>query len=135
MGREHLDGRRLEQGMTTDPTRSAEVDAFLAGLPEEVREALEDLRRTIAVAAPDAVEAIGYGVPAFKYRGRPLVSFGAGKDHCSFYVQSPAVMDAHRDELVGYSTAKGTIRFAAGTPLPSWLVTKLVEARIAEIDA
>jgi uncharacterized protein YdhG (YjbR/CyaY superfamily) len=115
--------------------RSADVDAFLAALPEDVRGALEQLRRTIAAAAPEAAEAIAYGVPAFKYRRRPLVSFGAGKSHCSFYVQSPAVMDAHRDELVGYDTSKGTIRFAPDKPLPTALVTKLVKARIAETDA
>jgi len=121
--------------MKATPSRSAEIDAFLAGRPQEVRQALEDLRRTIAAAAPDAVEAIGYGVPAFKYRGRPLVSFGAGKDHCSLYVQSPAVMEAHRDALAGYDTSKGTIRFPPDKPLPARLVTKLVKARIAETDA
>lgn len=115
--------------------RSPEVDAFLAGLSEETHAALEDLRRTIATAAPEAVEGIGYGVPAFKYRGRPLVSFGAGKNHCSFYVQSPAVIDAHRDELAGYDTSKGTIRFAPDKRLPEDLVTRLVQARIAETDA
>lgn len=114
---------------------SADIDAFLAGLPEGRREALEDLRRVIAAAAPEAEEGISYGVPAFKYRGRPLVSFGAGKDHCSFYVQSPTVMEAHRNELAGYDTAKGTVRFTPDKPLPADLVTKLVEARIAETDA
>jgi uncharacterized protein YdhG (YjbR/CyaY superfamily) len=116
-------------------SRSAEIDAFLARLPDDVRAALENLRRTIARAAPEAVEVIAYGVPAFKYRGRPLVSFGAGKSHCSFYVQSPAVMDAHRDELAAYDTAKGTIRFTPEKPLPEGLVTKLVKARMAETDA
>jgi uncharacterized protein YdhG (YjbR/CyaY superfamily) len=114
---------------------SPEVDAFLAARPQEMRGALESLRRTIAAAAPDAVEGISYGVPAFKYRGRPLVSFGGGKNHCSFYVQSPAVMEAHRDELAGYETSKGTIRFAPDEPLPVDLVRKLVAARIAEVDA
>jgi uncharacterized protein YdhG (YjbR/CyaY superfamily) len=121
--------------MNATPSGSSEIDSFLADLPPEMREPLEALRRTIAAAAPDAVEGIGYGVPAFKYRGRPLVSFGAGKNHCSFYVQSPAVIDAHRDELAGYDTAKGTIRFAPDEPLPAGLVTKLVKARIAETDA
>jgi uncharacterized protein YdhG (YjbR/CyaY superfamily) len=121
--------------MNGTPSRSAEIDAFLAGLPQNTREALEGLRRTIATAAPAAVETIGYGIPAFKYRGRPLVSFGAGKNHCSFYVQSPAVMEAHQDELAGYDTARGTIRFPPAKPLPARLVTKLVKARIAETEA
>lgn len=120
--------------MNATPSGSDEVDTFLAGLAPETRAALEGLRRTIAKAAPDAVEGISYGVPAFKYRGRPLVSFGAGKNHCSFYVQSPDVMDAYGDELGQFDTAKGTIRFAPDKPLPAGLVTKLVKARMAETD-
>jgi uncharacterized protein YdhG (YjbR/CyaY superfamily) len=116
-------------------SESPEVDAFLATLPEDARRALEHLRATIAYAAPDAVEGIGYGVPAFKYRGRPLVSFGAARAHCALYVQSPAVMDAHRDELAGFDTSKGTIRFSPGEPLPDELIAKLVRARMAETDA
>ena len=73
-------------------------------------------------------------MPAFKYHGRPLVSYGAGKNHCAFYVQSPAVMDAHRAELESYDTSKGTVRFAASEPLPDALVTMLVRARMAETD-
>ena len=118
----------------TDGNRSPEIDAFLATQPDDVRDALEHLRRTIAAAAPDAVEAIAYGVPAFRYKGRPLVSFGAGKGHCAFYVQSPAVMEANADLLRDYDTAKGTVRFGAASPLPDDLVTKLVRERIAETD-
>ena len=44
-------------------------------------------------------------------------------------------MDAHRDELLGYDTIKGTVHFAPDRPLPADLVTKLVEARIVETDA
>jgi uncharacterized protein YdhG (YjbR/CyaY superfamily) len=71
-------------------------------------------------------------VPMFRLDGRNLVSFGAAKSHCSFYVQSPAVMAAHAEELKGYDTAKGTVRFTPHKPLPAELVRKLVEARIAE---
>ena len=120
------------------PGRSAAIDALLAGLPADVRTALETLRAMIATAAPEAIETISYGVPAFKYRGRPLVSFSAGRTRqgvCSFYVQSPAVMDAHRDELAAYDTSKGTIHFAPDAPLPQELVTRLVRARMAETDA
>jgi uncharacterized protein YdhG (YjbR/CyaY superfamily) len=114
---------------------SVDIDAFLAALPPEMRAALENLRRAIGAAAPGAEESISYGVPAFKYRGRPLVSFGAAKSHCSFYVQSPAVMEAHREELASYDTSKGTVRFAPDAPLPDALVAKLVMARMAETDA
>jgi uncharacterized protein YdhG (YjbR/CyaY superfamily) len=124
----------MHDNTTPAPARSSEIDAFLATLPADVAAALEALRSTIADVAPEAVESVSYGVPAFKYRGRPFVSFGAGKNHCSFYVQSPAVMEAHRADLTGYDTSKGTVRFSPAAPPSPELVTKLVRARIAEID-
>ena len=124
----------MHDNSTPAPARSPEIDAILATLPDDVAAALEALRSTIAAVAPEAVESVSYGVPAFKYRGRPFVSFGAGKNHCSFYVQSPAVMEAHQADLAGYDTSKGTVRFSPAAPPPPELVSKLVRARIAEID-
>ena len=108
------------------------VDEFLAHVPEPQRAALEDLRAVIRAAAPDATEVINYGVPMFKLNGKNLVSFAAAKGHCSFYVQSPAVMDAHAAELTGFKTSKGTVQFTPDKPIPPGLVTNLVIARIAE---
>lgn len=110
------------------------VDEFLAAVPPDRRAALEDLRRVIRAAAPDATELINYGVPMFRLNGRNLVSYAAGKDHCSFYVQSPAVMDAHADDLKAYETTKGSVHFSPDKPIPATLVTKLVKARIAETE-
>lgn len=119
---------------TKKRTPTKDMDGFLAMVPEETRVALEKLRKTIRAAAPQATETIGYGVPMFKYQGRPLVSFGAGKNHCSFYVMSPEVMRAHAAELKVHDTSAGTIRFQPAKPLPAALVKKLVKARIAEIE-
>ena len=44
-------------------------------------------------------------------------------------------MDAHKDELKPYDTARATIRFPARKPLPAALVKKLVKARIEENEA
>ncbi len=110
------------------------IDEFVARVPQPGRAALEHLRRVIHEAAPEATEAIAYGVPAFKLAGRPFVGFGAGKDHCSFYVQSPEVMQAHAEELAGFRTAKGTVHFTPDRPIPDDLVRRLVAARVTEID-
>jgi uncharacterized protein YdhG (YjbR/CyaY superfamily) len=113
---------------------AASVDEFLKAVPPDKRAALEDLREVIRAAAPGATELINYGVPMFRLIGKNLVSYAAGKDHCSFYVQSPAVMDAHAAELTGFKTSKGTVNFTPEKPIPLGLVTKLVKARIAETE-
>jgi uncharacterized protein YdhG (YjbR/CyaY superfamily) len=110
------------------------VDDYLAKVPDEARASLEKLRKTIRAAAPKATEGFSYGIPAFKLHGRPLVSYAALKNHCSFFPMSPAVLDAHRKELEAYDTSKGTIRFPVDKPLPATLVRKLVKARIAESE-
>jgi uncharacterized protein YdhG (YjbR/CyaY superfamily) len=103
-------------------------------LPAEVRATLEVLRKQIRAAAPKAEEYIGYSIPTFRYKGQ-LVSFGAGKNHCSFYVMSPKVVAAFKDDLKEYDTSPGTVRFPIGKPLPATLVKKLVKARVAENEA
>ena len=113
----------------SDRERKA-FDRYLAGLSAEKRAALEKLRKAIRAAAPKAQECISYGVPAFRLNGRFLVALGAASTHCSFYPGS--ALRAYKDELKGYDTSKGTVRFQPGKPLPTALVRKLVRARIAK---
>jgi uncharacterized protein YdhG (YjbR/CyaY superfamily) len=108
------------------------VDDYLGTLPDESRAALEQLRKTIKAAAPEATETISYQMPAFKDNGRFLVSYAAFKDHCSLFPASTAVMEALGEELKPYFSGKGTIRFTADKPLPSALVKKIVKARLEE---
>jgi uncharacterized protein YdhG (YjbR/CyaY superfamily) len=114
------------------PAKPTTIDEYLATVGDDQRAALEKLRKTIQAAAPKAEECISYGLAAFRLDGKPLVGFGAGKNHCAFYPMSAATVAAHQDDLQGYDTSKGTIRFPADKPLPAALVRKLVKARIAE---
>lgn len=104
--------------------------SYLAALSPEKRAALQNLRKAIRAAAPQAEECISYGVPAFRLNGKFLVAMGAGVAHCSFYPGS--ALAAFKAELKNYQTSKGTIRFQPGNPLPAALVRKLVKARIAQ---
>ncbi|HET9016535.1 MAG TPA: DUF1801 domain-containing protein [Thermomicrobiaceae bacterium] len=99
--------------------KPATVDEYLASLPDEARATLEALRRTIRAAAPEAEEAISYGMPSFRYHGQRLIHFAAAKRHCALY-----------------GTARGsTIRFPIGEPPDEEFVRSLVAARIADIEA
>ena len=107
------------------------VDEYLAGVPEPARSALQKMRKTIqAMVPPETTEAISYRMPTFRYKGG-LVCYGAFADHCSFFPMDASLIVKFKKELKGYSTAKGTIRFAADKPLPVGLLKKIVKARIA----
>ena len=108
------------------------TDEYLAGTPEPARGTLNKIRAAIrAVVPPEATEAIGYGMPTFRYKGA-LVAFAAFSNHCSFFPMSGSVLEAFQSDLKGYETSKGTIRFPVDKPLSAALVKKLVKARIAQ---
>jgi uncharacterized protein YdhG (YjbR/CyaY superfamily) len=113
------------------------IDEFLDALPTDQRMALEDLRAKLHAAAPDLTEAIAYGVPALKLNGRQFVSFGAGKDHCAFYVQDVAAVEQLAGEIAaaGLQASGGTIRFSAAARVPADLVQKVVATRRARTPA
>ncbi len=108
------------------------IDEYLAALSDDKRAALEKIRKAIKAAAPKAEECISYQLPAFRLDGKMLVAFGAAADHCAFYLMSSSTVETHKDDLKGYDTSKGTIRFPADHPLPAALVRKLIKARIKE---
>jgi uncharacterized protein YdhG (YjbR/CyaY superfamily) len=111
------------------------IDEYLAGVSPDKRAALEKLRKLIKAAAPKAEECINYGVAAFRLGGKALVGFGAAANHCTFFPMDGTTVAAHKDELKGYDTSKGAIRFQPEKPLPATLVRKLVKARIAALTA
>jgi uncharacterized protein YdhG (YjbR/CyaY superfamily) len=89
------------------------------------------MRAAIRSAAPaEASEAIGYGMPTFRYKGA-LVAYAAFKNHCSLFPMNASLIQAFKEELKEYRTSKGTIQFPLDKPLPTALVMKLVKARVA----
>lgn len=107
------------------------IDAYIAAQPAGQQPTLHKLRELIKKAAPKAEEGISYGMPTFKYLGRPLVYFAAFKNHYGFFPQ-PKAIEAFKTELAAYDTAKGTIRLPQDKPLPSKLLTAIVKFRVKE---
>ena len=107
-----------------------DINEFIADFPDDIQIILEKIRATIQQAAPDAKEAIKYGMPTFVLNGN-LVHFAAYKNHIGFY-PAPTGIDAFIDELARYRTGKGTIQFPVDKPIPYDLVTKVVKFRVEE---
>ena len=61
------------------------VDEYIKSFPTDIQTLLNKVRETIKKNAPDAVESIAYGMPAYKMNGKPLVYFAGFKKHIGFY--------------------------------------------------
>ena len=48
------------------------VDEYIDTFPEETKKNLQQIREIIKDSAPDATEGIGYGMPSYKVKGKPL---------------------------------------------------------------
>ena len=106
------------------------MDEYIAAFPKEVQDILEKMRGTIRKSAPQAEEAISYGIPTFKLNGN-LVHFAAFKNHIGFY-PTPSAIVAFKKELSLYRQAKGSVQFPIDQPIPFDLVKKIVRYRVGE---
>lgn len=110
-----------------------EIDAYVAALEEPKRSTLEALRKAIMEVVPDAEQCLSYGMPAFKVRGKTVAGFAAFKNHLSYLPHSGSVLADLGDDVAGYETSKGSLKFAVYKPLPKRLVNKLITARMREL--
>ena len=111
------------------------VDEYIVLQPEAVRTKLEQVRAAIRSAVPDAIECIGYRMPGYKLRGKPMLYFAGFKEHYSLFAASGTFFAALDEELRGYELRKGTIHFRLDKPVPVKLITRIAKLRAAGIAA
>jgi uncharacterized protein YdhG (YjbR/CyaY superfamily) len=115
----------------TKRSTAGSIDAYIAEFPPATQEVLQELRAVIRAAAPEATETISYAIPTFDLGGRHLVHFAGYAKHIGFY-PVPSGMEAFKEELRPYRSGKGSAQFPLGKPLPTDLIRRIVEFRVAE---
>ena len=119
---------------TTDAAHVSEERAkYFASRPPAARKELKKSRAAVRAAVPAAVEVFSYGIPGFKFDGKPLVWYAAWSEHLSLYPVGPAIVQAQAAGRKDIGTSKGTARFPLTRPPSVALIKRIVNARIAEI--
>jgi uncharacterized protein YdhG (YjbR/CyaY superfamily) len=108
----------------------ANIDEYISNFPGDVQAQLQKMRSTIQKAAPEAVEAISYGIPTFKLDGN-LVHFAGYQLHIGFYPGAGAIV-TFAEDLTAYNTSKGTVQFPLGKPIPWALITRITRFRVQQ---
>ncbi|QQQ27007.1 iron chaperone [Chryseobacterium indoltheticum] len=103
--------------------------------PEETQQKFENLREFIHSLHYDLDEYIGYQMPAFSYKEKPLIYFAAYKNHLGFYPLPEAIRHFENDfEERKYKFSKGAVQFPIKKDLPLDLIKTMVEFRMVQID-
>ena len=111
------------------------VDEYISAQPEVLRPKLEQVRAAIKRAVPEAQEVIGYGMPGYKLKGKPLLYFAGFKQHYSLFAASGTFFASLEKELKDYEQRKGTVHFPLNKPVPVQLISRIAKLRAAGISA
>ena len=112
---------------------AADIDAYLADVPEPHRSTLDAMRRAILEVVPEAEEGLAYGVPGFHLGDKTIAGFSAAKNHVSYLPHSGSVIGSlPGGRFAGLETSKGAVKMPPDTPLPLELIRDLIAARRAE---
>lgn len=107
------------------------IESYIQNAPQNQQSKLKEIYQLLKKALPDAKEKISYQLPTF-YWYENVVHFGGFKTHLGFYPTATPIVE-FKDELTAYKTSKGAIHFPYDQELPTELILKIVQSRIAAI--
>lgn len=116
--------------MKAENIKFKNIDEYIETFPKNIQIILNEIRKVILLAAPNAEEKISYNMPTFFLNGN-LVHFAGFKNHVGFY-PTPSGIVNFAEELKSYKTSKGAIQFPIDKPLPEKTITKIVKFRVKE---
>ena len=111
------------------------MNDYLLNIAEPNKKELLRICDIVIKTVSDAEESISYGIPAFKYKKRPLLGFSSNKQHLSIYPFSPGIIETMKKKLETFELSKGTIKFSPENPIPTETLQQIIKFRLEEINA
>jgi uncharacterized protein YdhG (YjbR/CyaY superfamily) len=110
------------------------IDEYISATPQPGRDRLVEIRAICRDAAPQAVEEIKWGHPAYVHPDGVILFMVSGhKAHASLAF-TPSTRTAFNVELAAYKTGKGTVALPYDLALPAQLLRQMIEYRIREYE-
>lgn len=114
--------------------RPSTVNDYVDALPDPAGDRMAALRELIRSAAPDLVEDIKWGAPAFLHAdGVIMLMMSAHKAHVSVAF-TPSTRESFAAELGAFGTGKGSIKLGYDDDIPTDLLARMIRHRIREYE-
>lgn len=110
-------------------TRSAAVDAYVAGFPPEVADRLAAVRATLAAHLGGGEEVVRYGMPAVMLDPHHGLHFAGWKKHVALY-PVPVFDEPLESAVALYRSSKDGVAFRHSQELPVDLVGRICDALV-----
>ncbi|MCF4098354.1 iron chaperone [Maritalea mediterranea] len=115
--------------------RFSDHDDYIAAAPEQFRPLLEQVRKQLARALPDAEERIMYDMPGFAIGGSIVAGYAAFSKQCGLYVSKGAIALHEKDiTSAGLKASKTGVTFTTRQPIADELVKKLAISSRKELQ-
>lgn len=109
--------------------KNPKVDAYLAEVPEDRREALVRLRQLCRAILTGYEENMEYGMPGYKIPSSEVeIAFASQKKYISLYVLKEAVLNEYRPALAGLNLGKGCVRYTKPEKMDFEVIEQLLAA-------
>lgn len=110
------------------------VEDYFNAQPENVKNALLQIKSCILKVVPEVKELLNYNIPAFALiedgKREQQIMIAGYKNHVGLYPH-PATIEKFEEELKDYKKGKGSVQFPIDKPLPVELIVKMVEYRLS----
>jgi uncharacterized protein YdhG (YjbR/CyaY superfamily) len=110
------------------------VEDYLCTFEGTILDRMKEVRALILSLAPEAEESISYGMPAYKFKKKPLVYFGGFTHHIGVY-GTPDCHKAFEEEFKQYLHGKGSVQFPHHQDLPIELIKSAIQFRMEQINS
>jgi len=90
--------------------KATTIEEYIALQTDASQAVIEKMRTLIKECVPNAEEKISFRMPAYTIGKEVVVYFHTAKTHLGFY-PLPDGIEAFRDKLTDYKTAKGVVQF------------------------
>jgi len=117
-------------------TKPINISKYLNRLSNDEKKTLQELRDTIlsCINKDEVEETFRYGIPTIKYKGKPLVGYGAFKNHLSFFIMTNSGNKIIKDVLIGQDFKNSVIHFTTENPLKKNIIKKILKYRVIQND-
>ncbi len=121
------------EGLSFKVLKEDEVENYISKFPKSTQIILKNLRKLILEYHQEIVESMSYGMPAYKFKKKPLMYFAAYDHHIGIYA-TPNAHEAFKKELKNYKQGKGSVQFPLNEEIPFGLIEKMLEFNIKKIS-